>query len=210
MGTDAGKMGWMKKSMYGTRDAASNWERDCREHVMNWGISTWTQLEQSVSPQRNSSIGFDTRGRFRAHRADKETDGVRKENDKCLSHQSEDHQVWIAEEHQHAVQEVALGKASELFISMIPDTLDFAKDFGLEHGNSVQTLATRGVMEEEESEPMSQVQHQQCRSQVAKMFVSQSGPSRHNIHRERIVPEDVESQPAESCQIEKACQGSET
>ena len=35
------------------------------------------------------------------------------------------------------------------------------------------------------------------------MFVPQSGPSRHNIHRERIVPEDVESQPAEPCQIER-------
>ena len=28
MGTDAGKVGLVKKSMYGTRDAASNWERD--------------------------------------------------------------------------------------------------------------------------------------------------------------------------------------
>ena len=28
MGTDAGKVGLMKKSMYGTRDAASNWDRD--------------------------------------------------------------------------------------------------------------------------------------------------------------------------------------
>ena len=38
MGTDAGKVGLMKKSMYGTRDAASNWERDWQEHVRNWGF----------------------------------------------------------------------------------------------------------------------------------------------------------------------------
>ena len=38
MGTDAGKVGLMKKSMYGTRDAASNWERDWQEHVQNWGF----------------------------------------------------------------------------------------------------------------------------------------------------------------------------
>ena len=37
-GTDAGKVGLMKKSMYGTRDAASNWERDWQEHVRNWGF----------------------------------------------------------------------------------------------------------------------------------------------------------------------------
>ena len=39
MGTDAGKVGLMKKkSMYGTRDAASNWERDWQEHVKKSGF----------------------------------------------------------------------------------------------------------------------------------------------------------------------------
>ena len=38
MGTDAGKVGLMKKSMYGTRDAASNWERDWQENVKKWGF----------------------------------------------------------------------------------------------------------------------------------------------------------------------------
>ena len=30
-------MGLLKKSMYGTRDAASNWERDWQGHLENWG-----------------------------------------------------------------------------------------------------------------------------------------------------------------------------
>ena len=38
------------------------------------------------------------------------------------------------------------------------------------------------------------------------MFVPQPRPSRHNIHRERDVPEDVKSHSAESCQVEEACQ----
>ena len=37
-GTDAGKVGLMKKSMYGTRGAASNWERDWQDHGRNWGF----------------------------------------------------------------------------------------------------------------------------------------------------------------------------
>ena len=87
MGTDAGKIGLMKKSMYCTRDAASN------------GIV-----------------------------------------------------------YQHDPRHV--------------DVL--VKDLGLEHCNSVQTRATPDVMEEEESEPLSQVQHQQYRSQVARcLFFSQ-------------------------------------
>ena len=61
MGTDAGKVGLVKKSMYGTRAAASNWKCDWQEHVRNWGLSTATHLEESVSPQRDPSVGFDTR-----------------------------------------------------------------------------------------------------------------------------------------------------
>ena len=38
MGADAGKVGLMKKSMYGTRDAASNWERDWQCHMQKWGF----------------------------------------------------------------------------------------------------------------------------------------------------------------------------
>ena len=38
MGTDTGKVGLMKESMYGTRDAASNWERDWQENIKKWGF----------------------------------------------------------------------------------------------------------------------------------------------------------------------------
>ena len=38
LGSDAGKIHLMRKSMYGTRDAASNWERDWQEHVKSWGF----------------------------------------------------------------------------------------------------------------------------------------------------------------------------
>ena len=35
-GKDEGKIGLLKKNMYGTRDAASNWERDWQGHLENW------------------------------------------------------------------------------------------------------------------------------------------------------------------------------
>ena len=41
MGADAGKVGLMKKSMYGTRDAASNWERDWQESRPGTGDFNW-------------------------------------------------------------------------------------------------------------------------------------------------------------------------
>ena len=58
MGTDAGKVGLMKKSMYGTRDAASNWERG--KSTSGTGDFNWDS-EESVSPQRGPIVGFDTR-----------------------------------------------------------------------------------------------------------------------------------------------------
>ena len=84
------------------------------------------------------------------------------------------------------------------------------KDLGLEHGNSVQTPATPDVTEEEESEPLSQDQHHRSQVTSRQMLVPQSRSSRHNIHRERVVPKDVESQSTEPCQAEEACQVLET
>ena len=43
------KIGWLKNNMYGTRDAASNWERDWQDLVKKLAISAGTQLEESVS-----------------------------------------------------------------------------------------------------------------------------------------------------------------
>ena len=37
MGVDVGKIVFLKKSMYGSRDPPSNWERDWREHVKGLG-----------------------------------------------------------------------------------------------------------------------------------------------------------------------------
>ena len=42
------------------------------------------------------------------------------------------------------------------------------KDLGLEHGNSVQTPATHDATDEEEPEPLDQVQHSKYMSQVAR------------------------------------------
>ena len=75
VGTDARKVGLMKKNMHGTRDAVSNWEQVWQEHVRIWGFQLGLNSKNLSSPQRKSNIGLDTRRRLRAHKADKETDG---------------------------------------------------------------------------------------------------------------------------------------
>ena len=58
MGTDAGKIGLMKKNMYGTRDAASNWERDWQEHVRNWGFQLGLRSKNLFHHKENRVSGL--------------------------------------------------------------------------------------------------------------------------------------------------------
>ena len=58
MGTDAGKVGLMKKSMYGTRDAASNWERDWQENVKNCGFQLGLSSKNLFHHKENRISGL--------------------------------------------------------------------------------------------------------------------------------------------------------
>ena len=48
-----GEIGLLKKNMYGTRDAASNWERDWQGHLENRGLRAGAQFKELVPQQEN-------------------------------------------------------------------------------------------------------------------------------------------------------------
>ena len=100
MGTDVGKVGLMMKSLYGRRDAASNWERDWQVHVRT-GDFKWDSVRRICSTTKRTEC--------RVRHANKETDGVREEDD----------ERWVVEEHQNVEHEVS----EESCINTIPDTL---------------------------------------------------------------------------------------
>ena len=58
MGADAGRTGLMKKSMYGTRDAASNWERDWQERVKSYGFQLGLSSKNLFHHGRNRVSGM--------------------------------------------------------------------------------------------------------------------------------------------------------
>ena len=99
------------------------------------------------------------------------TDGGREEDDECVSHQSEDHQ-GSPKSIKTLNRRLHWGKRGIVY-QHDPSHVDvLVKNLGLKHAKSVQTPATPDVTQEEESEPLSQVQH--CRSQVAIcLFLSQ-------------------------------------
>ena len=76
MGTDAGKVGLMKKSMYGTMDAASNWECDWQEDVRNWGFQLGPSLKDLFHHRESRVSGLTHVDDFVLTGPTKETDGV--------------------------------------------------------------------------------------------------------------------------------------
>ena len=58
MGAGAGEIGLLNKSMYGTRDAASNWERCWQEHVESWGCQLGLSSKNLFRQERNQVLGM--------------------------------------------------------------------------------------------------------------------------------------------------------
>ena len=164
-GTDAGKVGLMKKSMYGTRDAASNWERDWQEHVRNWRFQFGLGSKKLFHHKENRLSGLTHGDNFvltgptkTLTEFENETTSVYSIKAKIVGHGSPK-SIKTLNRRLHS------GKRGFVY-QHDPRHVDvLVKDLGLEHGNSVQTPATPDVTEEEES------QHHRYRSQ---MFVPQS------------------------------------
>ena len=107
MGADVGKVGLMKKSMYGTRDAASNWKRDWQEHVKKWVFQLGLSSKNLFHHKENRVSGLTHGDDFVLTRPTKRLKDFENES---VSYQGEDHQPRIAKEHQDVEQEAALGR----------------------------------------------------------------------------------------------------
>ena len=127
------------------------------------------------------------------------------EDDECVCHQSVGHRLRVVEEHRNVEQEVPLGETRNRVSTRSSHVDVLVKDFGLEQQLRTDTSNTRrdrrGRVRTTESGSASQIQVTSCQ-----MFVPQSRSSKHNLHCERAVPKDVESQSTEPCQAKKACQ----
>ena len=128
MGTDAGKIGLMKKTMYGTRDAASNWERDWQERVKKWGfqlgLRDWLPVSEPAECNEVKmweSVDFSACAKNHVLFASDGSGGSRKT------------QPRNAKEHQDVEHlEVATFDMQESCTNMITDTFTcFSKDLGL-------------------------------------------------------------------------------
>ena len=113
----------MKKSMYGTRDAASNGERDWQEHVKNWGVQLGLGSKNLFHHKENRVSGLAHGDDFVVTGPTKKLMEFEGKMTSVYPIKSEGHRLWVVKEHQNIEQEVALGKSEDLFVSTIPDTL---------------------------------------------------------------------------------------
>ena len=75
-GKDVGKIGLLKKSMYGTRDAACDRERDWQEHLENRGYELGRKFKKPVPHLEKENFRLDTRRRFCGDRNERESVGA--------------------------------------------------------------------------------------------------------------------------------------
>ena len=96
--------------MYGTRDAASKWERDWQGHLASWGYELGTQSKQLVPQHEKENFRFDTRRRFCGDRNEGEFVGAQEVAGEPVSNQSKNHRGRFDKEHQSAESEKMLGR----------------------------------------------------------------------------------------------------
>ena len=173
-GTDAGKVGLMKKSMYGTRDAASNWERDWQENIKKWGFQLGLSSKNWFHHKGNQVSGLTHGDDFvltgpakRLKEFEREMKSVYPIKAKIISFGSLE-SIKTLNRRLHWGEEGIVYQHDPRHIDVL------VRELGLENGKTVQTPAAPNTAEEERSEPLSQTQHHKYRSQVARcLFLSQ-------------------------------------
>ena len=136
-GKDQGKIGLLTKSMYGTRDAASNWERDWQGHLEHWS---------HVLGRRARSLfhGDD----FTVAGSKESLLELRKQLEERVSNQSEHHRAGSAKSIKALSRRICWGETGILY-QHDPRHVDFLIDsLGLENRNTVQTRKVDDVNDE--------------------------------------------------------------
>ena len=184
MGTDAGKVGLMKKSMYGTRDAASNWERDWQENIKKWGFQLGLSSKNLFHHKENQVSGLTHGDDFVLTGPTKRLTEFENEMKSVYPIKAEIISFGSSKSIKTLNRRLHWGEEGIVY-QHDPRHIDvLVKELGLENGNTVQTPSStkrnrRGKIRAAESDSAPQVQITGCQ-----MFVSQSRSSRHNIDGE--------------------------
>ena len=174
MGTDEGKVGLMKKSMYGTRDAASNWERDWQENVERWGFQLGLSSKNLFHHKEHQVSGLTHGDDFVLTGPTKRLMEFKKEMTKVYPTKAKIISFGSSQSIKTLNRRLHWGREGIVY-QHDPRHIDvLVKELGLENGNTVQTPAAPTTAEEDESEVLNQTQHHRYRSQVARcLFLSQ-------------------------------------
>ena len=163
-GKDRRKIGLVKKNMYGTRDAASSWERDWQGRLENWERSSRSLFHNMKRKTSGLTHGDDF------VRNEGESVGAQEAAGERVSNQSEHHGGRFDKEYQSAESVNMLERGIQY--QHDPRHVDvLVESLGLENGNTVQTPIIDDVKDENpvwlDSEQISKY-----RSRAARCFFS--------------------------------------
>ena len=114
-GKDEGKIGLLgKKSMYGTRDAASNWQRDWQGHLENWGYELGRSSRNLFHNKKRETSGLTHGDDFVVTGNEGESVGAQEAFGERVSNQSEHHRCRFDKEHQGAESDNMLEKDRDI------------------------------------------------------------------------------------------------
>ena len=97
-GKDEGKIGLLKKSMYGTRDAASDWEQDSQGHLENWSYELGCSSTNLFHNKEKKTSGLTHGDDFVVTGTDGESVGPQEATGERVSNQSEHHRGMFDKE----------------------------------------------------------------------------------------------------------------
>ena len=101
----------MKKSMYGTRDAASNLERAWQEHVKSWSFQLGLSSKNLFHQERHQVSGMTHGDDFVLPAPTERLTEFEKKMDRSVSNKGKNHQLRVNGKQQRIEQKAALGKA---------------------------------------------------------------------------------------------------
>ena len=114
-GKDKGNIGLLKKSMYGTRDAARDWERDWQGHPKIEEFTSWGAVQEACSTTRKKKTSGLTHGDDFVVTGSKESlVGAKEATGERVPNQSEHHRGRLGKEYRSAESENPFGRDRDI------------------------------------------------------------------------------------------------
>ena len=189
LGKDKGNIGLLKKCMLGTRHAESNWERDWQGHLENWGYELERSSRILFHNKKWKTSGLTHRYDFVVTGSKRSLLELKKRLESVYPNKANVIVAGSAKSIKALNRRICWRGTGILYQHDLRHVDVLVESMGLENGNTVQTP----IIDTMNASVVGLRTNQQVQISLDQVLVLQSGKSRHNIRRERVVLKNVRS-----------------